>query len=165
MTPRHRRLYWVLAILGGVGLAGLLALRAFEQNVMFYFDPSKIAAGEVREGQRFRLGGMVEKGSVVRTPGSLDVRFVVTDFSHSVPVHYNKVLPDLFREGAGVVAHGRLNAQGDFIADEVLAKHDEKYMPPEVARSLQRAAASNAGSGGAVAAGAAPSPTLAPEAR
>jgi cytochrome c-type biogenesis protein CcmE len=144
MTARRRRLYWVLAILAGVGIAGLLALRAFEQNVMFYFDPSKIAAGEVSRGQRFRLGGMVQKGSLVRTPGSLEVRFVVTDFRHSVPVHYDKVLPDLFREGAGVVAHGRLDEHGDFIADEVLAKHDEKYMPPEVARSLQQAAASGA---------------------
>jgi cytochrome c-type biogenesis protein CcmE len=144
MMPRRRRLYWVLAILAGVSLAGLLALRAFEQNVMFYFDPSKIAAGEVHTGQRFRLGGMVEKGSVVRTPGSLDVRFVVTDFRHSVAVHYDKVLPDLFREGAGVVAHGRLDEHGTFMADEVLAKHDEKYMPPEVARSLQQGSASAA---------------------
>ena len=143
MTARRRRLYWVLGILAGVGIAGALALRAFEQNVMFYFDPSKIAAGEVRTGQRFRLGGMVEKGSVVRTPGSLEVRFVVTDFRHSVPVHYDKVLPDLFREGAGVVAHGRLDERGNFIADEVLAKHDEKYMPPEVARSLQQGAAAS----------------------
>ena len=144
MTPRRRRLYWVLAILAGVSLAGLLALRAFEQNVMFYFDPSKIAAGEVHTGQRFRLGGMVEKGSVMRTPGSLDVRFVVTDFRHSVAVHYDKVLPDLFREGAGGVAHGRLDEHGTFMADEVLAKHDEKYMPPEVARSLQQGSVSTA---------------------
>ncbi|MGA2564441.1 MAG: cytochrome c maturation protein CcmE [Steroidobacteraceae bacterium] len=144
MTPRRRRLYWVLAILAGVSVAGLLALRAFEQNVMFYFDPSTIAAGQVHTGQRFRLGGMVEKGSVVRTPGSLDVRFVVTDFRHSIGVHYDKVLPDLFREGAGVVAHGRLDEHGTFIADEVLAKHDEKYMPPEVARSLQQGSASRA---------------------
>jgi len=143
MTARRRRLYWVLGIVAGVVIAGALALRAFEQNVMFYFDPSKIAAGEVRTGQRFRLGGMVEKGSVVRTPGSLEVRFVVTDFRHSVPVHYDKVLPDLFREGAGVVAHGRLDERGNFIADEVLAKHDEKYMPPEVARSLQQGAAAS----------------------
>ena len=144
MTPRRRRLYWVLAILAGVSLAGLLALRAFEQNVMFYFDPTTIAAGEVHTGQRFRLGGMVEKGSVMRTPGSLDVRFVVTDFRHSVAVHYDKVLPDLFREGAGVVAHGRLDEHGTFMADEVLAKHDEKYMPPEVARSLQQGSVSTA---------------------
>jgi cytochrome c-type biogenesis protein CcmE len=140
MTPRRRRLLWVLGIVAGTGLAGGLALRAFQQNVMFYFDPSKIAAGEVHPGQRFRLGGMVEKGSVVRTPGTLDVRFVVTDFKHTVNVHYDKVLPDLFREGAGVVAHGHLDANGTFIADEVLAKHDEKYMPPEVARSLRQAA-------------------------
>jgi len=137
VTPRRRRLYWVLGILLGVGLAGGLALRAFQQNVMFYFDPSRIAAGEVRPGQRFRLGGMVQQGSLQRTPGSLEVRFVVTDFRHQVPVHYANVLPDLFREGAGVVAHGRLDAGGTFIADEVLAKHDEKYMPPEVARSLR----------------------------
>src|SRR5580692_11594481 len=137
MTPRRRRLMWVLGIVAGVGLAGALALRAFQQNVMFYFDPSRIAAGEVKPGQRFRLGGMVEQGSVSRTPGSLEVRFVVTDFKHQVPVRYDNVLPDLFREGAGVVAHGRLDASGIFVADEVLAKHDEKYMPPEVARSLQ----------------------------
>jgi cytochrome c-type biogenesis protein CcmE len=137
VTPRRRRLYWVLGILLGVGLAGGLALRAFQQNVMFYFDPSRIAAGEVRPGQRFRLGGMVQQGSLQRTPGSLEVRFVVTDFRHQVPVQYANVLPDLFREGAGVVAHGRLDADGTFIADEVLAKHDEKYMPPEVARSLR----------------------------
>jgi cytochrome c-type biogenesis protein CcmE len=144
MTPRRRRLYWVLAILAGVGIAGGLALRAFQQNVMFYFDPTRIAAGDVRPGQRFRLGGMVEQGSVQRVPGSLEVRFVVTDFKHSVPVRYDNVLPDLFREGAGVVAHGRLDAGGTFVADEVLAKHDEKYMPPEVARSLQRNAAAGA---------------------
>jgi cytochrome c-type biogenesis protein CcmE len=141
MTPRRRRLYWVLAIVAGVGIAGALALRAFEQNVMFYFDPTRIAAGEVKSGTRFRLGGMVQKGSLVRTPGSLEVRFVVTDFRSSVPVRYDKVLPDLFREGAGVVAHGRLDQHGTFIADEVLAKHDEKYMPPEVARSLKQASA------------------------
>jgi len=141
MTPRRRRLLWVLGILAGVGIAGGLALRAFRENVMFYFDPTRIAAGEVKPGQRFRLGGMVEQGSVARTPGSLEVRFVVTDFHHQVPVRYANVLPDLFREGAGVVAHGRLDASGTFIADEVLAKHDEKYMPPEVARSLKQGAA------------------------
>jgi cytochrome c-type biogenesis protein CcmE len=140
MTPRRRRLYWVIGILAGVAFASALALRAFQQNVTFYFDPTKIAAGEVRSGQSFRLGGMVEKGSLVRTPGTLDVSFVVTDFRHSVPVHYSQVLPDLFREGSGVVAHGHLDSQGTFIADEVLAKHDENYMPPPVARSLQQAA-------------------------
>jgi cytochrome c-type biogenesis protein CcmE len=136
MTPRRRRLYWVLGIVAGVGLAAALALRAFQQNVMEYYDPTHIAAGQIERGKRFTLGGMVEQGSLKRTPGSLDVNFVVTDFRHSIPVHYDKVLPDLFREGAGMVAHGRIDATGTFIADEVLAKHDEKYMPPEVARSL-----------------------------
>ena len=136
MTPRRRRLYWVLGIVAGVGLAAVLALRAFQQNVMEYYDPTHIAAGEIAQGKRFTLGGMVEQGSLKRTPGSLDVSFVVTDFRHSIPVRYDKVLPDLFREGAGMVAHGRIDASGTFVADEVLAKHDEKYMPPEVARSL-----------------------------
>jgi cytochrome c-type biogenesis protein CcmE len=145
MTPRRRRLIWVIGILAGVGLAAALALRAFKQDVTFYRDPSMVAAGQVQPGQSFRLGGMVEKGSVVRTPGTLDVRFVVTDFKHSVPVRYSKVLPDLFHEGAGVIAHGQLNRQGVFVADQVLAKHDEKYMPPAVARSLERAAASTSG--------------------
>lgn len=140
MIARRRRLVWVIGILAGVGLASALALRAFRQNVTFYFDPSKIAAGQVRPGESFRLGGMVEKGSLVRTPGTLNVRFVVTDFRHSVPVRYSQVLPDLFREGSGVVAHGHLDAQGTFIADEVLAKHDENYVPPPVAKSLQQAA-------------------------
>jgi cytochrome c-type biogenesis protein CcmE len=146
VTPRQRRMTLVAIIVCGVGLAGALALRAFRENVMFYFDPSKVAAGQVKAGQRFRLGGMVVKGSVQRQPGTLDVKFVVTDFAHEVPVSYSKVLPDLFREGAGVVALGRINGSGVFVADEVLAKHDEKYMPPEVARSLkegQAAAAAN----------------------
>jgi len=121
-----------------LALAGALALRAFRENVMFYFDPSKVAAGQVKAGQRFRLGGMVVKGSLQRQAGTLNVRFVVTDFAHSVPVTYSNVLPDLFKEGAGVVALGRMNGGGVFVADEVLAKHDEKYMPPEVARSLKQ---------------------------
>jgi cytochrome c-type biogenesis protein CcmE len=128
----------VLGILAGVAIAGTLALQAFRSNVMFFFDPSQIVAGDVKTGQRFRMGGMVEKGSLLRQPGSLDVRFAVTDFKQTVHVRYSGVLPDLFREGAGVVAHGRLAADGDFVADEVLAKHDEKYMPPEVARSLKK---------------------------
>jgi cytochrome c-type biogenesis protein CcmE len=138
LTARQRRLTLVLVIVAGVGIAGGLALRSFRENVMFYFDPTKVAAGEVKPGQRFRLGGMVVKGSVERTPGTLDVRFVVSDFRHTVPVRYSNVLPDLFKEGSGVVTLGRLDANGTFVADEVLAKHDEKYMPPEVARSLKQ---------------------------
>jgi cytochrome c-type biogenesis protein CcmE len=141
MTPRQRRLSLVLGIVAGVAIAGGLALRAFRENVMFYFDPTKIAAGQVHTGERFRLGGMVQKGSVKRAPGSLEVHFIVTDFKNTVPVRFDDVLPDLFREGAGVVAHGRLDASGTFVADEVLAKHDEKYMPPDVAKSLKAGAA------------------------
>ncbi len=138
MTPRRRRMVLVLGIVLGVSIAGALALSAFRHNVTFFFDPSEVAAGRVPAGERFRLGGMVREGSLRRIPGSLEVHFVVTDFSHDVPVVYDQLLPDLFREGAGMVAHGRLRADGTFVADEVLAKHDEKYMPPEVARSLKR---------------------------
>ena len=139
MTPtRRRRLLLVLGILCGVGIAGALALNAFRRNVTFFFDPSQVAQGQVAPGQDFRLGGMVQEGSLRRAPGSLEGSFVVTDFAHQVPVRYDKVLPDLFREGAGVVAHGHLDGSGTFVADDVLAKHDEKYMPPEVARSLKR---------------------------
>jgi cytochrome c-type biogenesis protein CcmE len=137
MTPRQRRMTLVLGIVAGVAIAGALALTAFRQNVMFYFDPTAVASGKVHPGERFRLGGMVVKGSVHREPGSLEVHFVVTDFAKDVPVTYDKVLPDLFREGTGVIAHGRME-NGTFVADEVLAKHDENYMPPDVAKSLKR---------------------------
>lgn len=137
MTPRRKRLVLVLGIVAGVSIAGALALSAFRQNVTFFFDPTQVASGQVPAGERFRLGGMVTKGSVQRSPGSLEVRFVVTDFKHEVPVSYTGVLPDLFREGQGVVAHGRMSGS-TFVADEVLAKHDEKYMPPEVAKSLKK---------------------------
>ena len=138
MTPRRRRLILVLGILAGVSLSGALALRAFRDNVMFFFDPSQIAAGAAPAGERFRLGGMVSKGSVQRAPGSLEVHFIVTDFKRDVPVRYTGVLPDLFREGQGVIAHGRMDKNGVFVADEVLAKHDEKYMPPQVKQSLKQ---------------------------
>lgn len=125
------------AILLGVSLAAWLGMQAFRENVMFFFDPTDISAGKAPAGQRFRLGGMVANGSVEKTAGSLDVRFLVTDFKHSVRVSYHGILPDLFREGQGVVAHGRMQG-ATFVADEVLAKHDEKYMPPEVAESLKK---------------------------
>ncbi len=153
MTPRRRRLWLVVAIVVGVSVAGGLALTAFRQNVMFFFDPSQVASGKAPVDERFRLGGMVEKGSVHRSPGSLQVRFTVTDFRHDVPVTYTGVLPDLFREGQGVIAHGRLGRDGTFVADEVLAKHDEKYMPPQIAQSLKDRHAENV-----------PAPSAAPEA-
>ena len=136
MIARHKRMWMVAGILAGVGLAAWLGTQAFRSNVMFFFDPSQISAGEAPADKRFRLGGMVAKGSVQKTPGTLDIHFMVTDFKHTVPVSYSGILSDLFREGQGVVAHGRMQ-NGTFVADEILAKHDEKYMPPEVAKSLK----------------------------
>jgi cytochrome c-type biogenesis protein CcmE len=139
MTPnRLKRLYLVLGIVVGVAIAGALALQAFRNNVTFFFDPTQVAAGEVQQGKRFRLGGMVKVGSVRRTPGSLEIRFIVTDLKNEVPVRFDRVLPDLFKENSGVVVHGRIDPEGVFIADEMVAKHDENYMPPEVTRSLKR---------------------------
>ncbi|MFO1427617.1 MAG: cytochrome c maturation protein CcmE [Steroidobacteraceae bacterium] len=137
MTPRRRRMVLVVGILAGVSIAGALALRSFRENVMFFFDPSQVAAGQAPQGERFRLGGMVQPGTVQRKPGTLDMDFVVTDFKKDVKVHYSGVVPDLFRENQGVIAHGRLGGDGVFVADEILAKHDENYMAPEVAKSLK----------------------------
>jgi cytochrome c-type biogenesis protein CcmE len=139
MTPRRKRLYVVLAILGGVAASVSLAVMASRKDIMFYYDPTMVATGKLPpENRDFRVGGMVVKGSVVRRPGDLKVRFVLTDFAHEVPVEYTGVLPDLFREGQGIIARGKMGPNGDFVADEVLAKHDEKYMPPEVAASLKQ---------------------------
>ena len=136
MIARQKRMLMVAGIVAGVGLAAWLGTQAFKSNIMLFFDPTQIAAGEAPADKRFRLGGMVEKGSLQKTPGTLDIQFLVTDFKHTVSVKYSGILPDLFREGQGVVAHGRM--QGNvFVADEILAKHDEKYMPPEVAKSLK----------------------------
>ena len=137
MTPRRRRIVLVVGILAGVSLAGVLALNAFRENVMFFFDPSQVTAGEAPIEKRFRLGGMVRPGTVDREAGSLDMSFIVTDFKHDVRVVYTGVVPDLFRENQGVVAHGRLGSNGVFVADEILAKHDENYMPPEVAKAIK----------------------------
>jgi cytochrome c-type biogenesis protein CcmE len=133
MTPRQRRLTLVIGILAGVSIATALAVNAFRDNVTGYFVPGDVIAGKVRPGEAFKMGGMVVKGSVQRAPGSLEVHFTVTDGEeHNVPVRYTGVLPDLFREGTGVVARGQLRADGTFVAEEVLAKHDENYMPPNV---------------------------------
>jgi len=141
MTPRRKRLYALIAIVAGVAASATIALKAFNNNMLYFYDPSQVAAGVAPLHKTFRVGGMVTKGSVLREPGSLEVHFVVTDFQHSVTVSYSGLLPDLFREGQGVIAHGHLK-DGLFMADEVLAKHDEKYMPPEVAKSLKPPVAS-----------------------
>lgn len=138
MNPlRRKRLLIILAVLAGVGLALGLALSALKENINLFYTPSQIANGEAPLGTRIRAGGMVEKGSLQRSADSLDVRFVVTDFNKSVTIAYRGILPDLFREGQGIVALGKLDAQGVVVADEVLAKHDEKYMPPEVTKALR----------------------------
>jgi cytochrome c-type biogenesis protein CcmE len=136
MTPRRRRLVLVLGILAGVSVAGALALSAFRQDVTFYFIPTQVAEGKVHPGEEFRMGGLVEKGSVSRRPGSMMVHFTVTDLKHQVPVVYDKVLPDLFREGAGVIVHGHMLPDGTFVADEVLAKHDQYYRPPGIGKKM-----------------------------
>ncbi len=136
MTPRRKRMLAVLAVVSGVGAAAILASFAFEENLLYFYSPTQVHAGEAPDGRTFRVGGLVTSGSVQRAEGSLEVRFVVTDNLESVPVRYTGLLPDLFREGQGIIAHGRLTESGDFIADEVLAKHDENYMPPEVAATL-----------------------------
>ncbi len=137
MTPRRKRLLAVVAIIIGVGAAAALASLAFEDNLLYFYSPSQILAGESPAGRTFRIGGLVTTGSVQRASGSLEVHFVVTDNSQSVPVRYTGLLPDLFHEGKGVIAHGHMTGSGEFLADEVLAKHDENYMPPEVAASLK----------------------------
>lgn len=137
MTRRRKRLILVSLLVTGVAAAAGLALTAFQQNLLYFFSPTQVAAGEAPSGYPFRLGGLVATDSVERESGSLHVRFQVTDGSRSVPVIYTGVLPDLFREGQGVVAHGQIDADGTFRADQVLAKHDEEYMPPEVKKALQ----------------------------
>ncbi|MCW2267425.1 cytochrome c maturation protein CcmE [Pseudomonas sp. JQ170] len=138
MNPqRKKRLFIILGLLAGVGVAVGLALSALQQNINLFYTPTQIANGEAPLDTRIRAGGMVEAGSLQRSGDSLDVRFVVTDFNKSVPITYRGILPDLFREGQGIVALGKLNAEGVVVADEVLAKHDEKYMPPEVTKALQ----------------------------
>jgi cytochrome c-type biogenesis protein CcmE len=137
MTPRQKRMATVAAILVGVGIATAFALQAFEKNMLYYYSPTQILAGEAPDTRSIRVGGLVENGSVQREPGSLEVRFTLTDFANTVGVSYTGVLPDLFREGQGIIARGKLTDQGMFVAEEVLAKHDENYMPPEVKDSLK----------------------------
>ncbi len=143
MTPkRKKRLALVLSIVAGVGIAVGLTLYGLKQNINLFFSPSQIAAGEAPANQRMRAGGMVVEGSVKRDPQSLKVIFGLTDYNSEVMVEYEGILPDLFREGQGIVAQGTINEEGVFVATEVLAKHDENYMPPEVQDALDKAKAS-----------------------
>jgi cytochrome c-type biogenesis protein CcmE len=142
MTPRQRRIALLGVVVAGVAVAATLALRAFNENLLYFYSPTQVAQGEAPAERAFRIGGMVAAGSVRRETGSLTVAFVVTDFQHEITVNYTGVLPDLFREGQGVVARGRVVADGVFAAEEVLAKHDENYMPPEVADTLHHPGAS-----------------------
>jgi cytochrome c-type biogenesis protein CcmE len=139
MKPRHKR----FALIGGgiavLGIAAALVLNAFQSNLVFFFTPTQVAAGEAPTGKTFRIGGMVKEGSLQRQPDGLTVRFIVTDTAKEFPVAYQGILPDLFREGKGVVAQGKLGADGLFTASEVLAKHDENYMPPEAQHAVDQA--------------------------
>ena len=141
MKARQKRLIFIGAVLAGVAVAIALSTLAFRNNLLFFFSPTEIANGEAPTERQFRLGGMVLDGSLAREDGSLTVDFVVTDNLHTVPVSYTGILPDLFQEGQGVVAVGRIDGTGHFEADQIIAKHDENYMPPEVAAALEAAEA------------------------
>jgi len=137
MKPRHRRLAWILVGLVALSVATALVLNAFQSNLVFFFSPSEVAANKAPQGKVFRIGGLVGDGSVKRE--GTTVRFTVTDNVHTIAVTYTGILPDLFKEGRGVVAQGLVLSDGSFQAREVLAKHDENYMPPEAAEALKRA--------------------------
>ncbi len=141
MKPRSKRFLLIASGLAALGVAAALVLNAFNSNLVFFFSPTQVAANEAPTGRNFRVGGLVKEGSIQREPKGLTTRFVVTDLSKTIPVTYTGLLPDLFKEGKGVVAQGKLGADGIFKADQVLAKHDENYMPPEAAEALKNAAA------------------------
>ena len=139
MNRRSRRKVLIFAVVFGVAIATVLGLTAFEENLLYFYSPTQVKAGEAPQTHSFRVGGLVIDGSVKRAPDSLMVQFDVTDNVESMTIEYTGILPDLFREGQGIVAMGRFKDGGNFIADEVLAKHDENYMPPEVADALKAA--------------------------
>ena len=143
MKPRHKRFALIIGALAVLGTAAALVLNAFEENLVFFFTPTQVVSGEAPRNRAFRIGGMVKDGSVQRD--GVSVRFIVTDMANDVPVTYTGILPDLFREGKGVVAQGKLDDSGKaFKASEVLAKHDENYMPPEAQHALDKAAVEKA---------------------
>lgn len=141
MKTRHKRIGFIVAGLAGLGIAAALVLNAFQDNLVFFFSPSQVAAKEAPVGRHFRIGGLVEKGSMKRDSDGLTTRFMVTDTASSIPVVYKGILPDLFKEGRGCVAEGKVDSDGVFHADSVLAKHDENYRAPEVTQSIDKAKA------------------------
>ena len=140
MKARHKKLLVIALGVAGLGIAAALILNAFQSNLVFFFSPTQVARGEAPTDRAFRIGGLVEEGSLKRDADGLTVHFVVTDTAKSMPVVYKGILPDLFKEGKGVVAEGKLGADGVFASTQVLAKHDENYMPPEAAHALEQAA-------------------------
>jgi len=139
MKRRHKRIAFILVGLGGLALATYLVASAFRNNLVFFFSPTQVAAKEAPINRTFRVGGLVEQGSLKRENDGLTVRFTVTDTAASIPVVYKGILPDLFKEGRGCVAQGKVSADGVFHADQVLAKHDENYMPPEAGQAIDKA--------------------------
>lgn len=139
MKRRHKRIGFIIAGLAGLAIAAGLALNAFQDNLVFFFSPSQVAAKEAPTGRTFRVGGLVQEGTVKRDTDGLTVRFTVTDTAQSIPVVYKGILPDLFKEGKGCVAQGKIGSDGVFYADQVLAKHDENYMPPEAGQAIDNA--------------------------
>jgi cytochrome c-type biogenesis protein CcmE len=140
MKARHKKLYFIIFAVVGLSAATLLVLNAFSNNIVFFYSPTQVFAGEAPVGTTFRLGGLVKQDSVHRTDNSLDIRFAITDKANDIEVFYQGILPDLFREGQGVVVEGKLVDKQLFKAEQVLAKHDENYMPPEAAAALKQAA-------------------------
>ena len=160
MKPRSKRALAIVCGLAALGVASALVLNAFNSNLVFFFSPSQVVANEAPRERSFRIGGLVEQGSIVREAKGLTIRFVVTDLAQKIPVSYTGLLPDLFKEGKGVVAQGKLGSDGIFRADQVLAKHDENYMPPEAVAALKNAAQTNAQTGAPIKT---PSTTSAPQ--
>ena len=147
MKPRHKKLLWVVAGLALLGVATALVLNALKSNLNYFYTPTQVANDEAPSNRSFRIGGLVLAGSLKRQTDGLTVEFIVTDTARNIPVSYKGILPDLFKEGKGVVAQGSLGANGYFVADQVLAKHDENYMPPEAAKALLDAQKANAQAG------------------
>jgi len=139
MKTRHKRIVFIVVSLAALGLAAYLVLGAFRNNLVFFFSPTQIATKEAPVGRTFRIGGLVQDGTLKRDSDGLTVHFTVTDTANSIPVVYKGILPDLFKEGRGCVAQGRVGSDGTFYADQIMAKHDENYMPPEAARALDQA--------------------------